>query len=451
MNATATTAPPLVVIVGRPNVGKSTMFNRLVGQRKAITLDTPGITRDPITQEVEWYGRKLRLVDTGGLGGEADIALADAVHRHTLASVRGAQLAVVVFDARAGLSPLDRETIDILEDLRVPALYVANKADGPTQDQALVEFCRLGIDQPLALSAEHGLGLGELKRAVVELLPDSAEEPSASGDEACRVAVVGRPNVGKSSLLNQVAGEQLSLVDDAPGTTRDTVDLVVEQRGKRYLLVDTAGLRRPAKVDAGIEKISVGRSIEALRRCQVVVLLIEPLEGMTDQDARIAQLAISEGRALVIMVNKVDILPRGRSREWFREETYRRYPTLGIAELGFMSALKGQGIDECFAAIDRADAAHRLATPTSEVNRILALTAERREPPVISGGRLRLLYAAQTASRPPTFTVFVNREDVPHEYVKFLERNLRECLPLRGTPLRLRFRRRASHGQREPA
>ncbi len=444
-------AAPLVVIVGRPNVGKSTLFNRLLGRRKAITLDTPGITRDPITQEVEWYATKLRLVDTGGLGGEADIALADAVHRHTLASVRDAQLAVVIFDARAGLSPLDRETIDILEDLHVPALYVANKADGPTQDDALVEFCRLGIDQPLAVSAEHGLGLSELKSAIVDLLPEVLEETSASTAETCRVAVVGRPNVGKSSFLNRVAGQALSLVDDTPGTTRDTVDLVVEQGGKNYLLVDTAGLRRPAKVDAGIEKISVGRSIEALRRCQVVLLLIEPAEGITDQDARIAQLAISEGRALVIMMNKVDILPRGRSRQWFREESYRRYPTLAIAELGFMSALEGQGIDECFAAIDRADAAHRLATPTAEINRILALTAERRDPPVISGGRLRLLYAAQTAVRPPTFTVFVNREDVPHEYVKFLERNLRENLALRGTPLRLRFRRRASHGQREPA
>jgi len=444
-------AAPLVVIVGRPNVGKSTLFNRLLGRRKAITLDTPGITRDPITQEVEWYATKLRLVDTGGLGGEADIALADAVHRHTLASVRDAQLAVVIFDARAGLSPLDRETIDILEELHVPALYVANKADGPTQDDALVEFCRLGIDQPLAVSAEHGLGLSELKSAIVDLLPEVLEETSASTAETCRVAVVGRPNVGKSSFLNRVAGQALSLVDDTPGTTRDTVDLVVEQGGKNYLLVDTAGLRRPAKVDAGIEKISVGRSIEALRRCQVVLLLIEPAEGITDQDARIAQLAISEGRALVIMMNKVDILPRGRSRQWFREESYRRYPTLAIAELGFMSALEGQGIDECFAAIDRADAAHRLATPTAEINRILALTAERRDPPVISGGRLRLLYAAQTAVRPPTFTVFVNREDVPHEYVKFLERNLRENLALRGTPLRLRFRRRASHGQREPA
>jgi len=441
----------LVVIVGRPNVGKSTLFNRLLGRRKAITLDTPGITRDPITQEVEWYATKLRLVDTGGLGGEADIVLADAVHRHTLASVRDAQLAVVIFDARAGLSPLDRETIDILEDLHVPALYVANKADGPTQDDALVEFCRLGIDQPLAVSAEHGLGLSELKSAIVDLLPEVLEETSPSTTETCRVAVVGRPNVGKSSFLNRVAGQALSLVDDTPGTTRDTVDLVVEQGGKNYLLVDTAGLRRPAKVDAGIEKISVGRSIEALRRCQVVLLLIEPAEGITDQDARIAQLAISEGRALVIMMNKVDVLPRGRSRQWFREESYRRYPTLAIAELGFMSALEGQGIDECFAAIDRADAAHRLATPTAEINRILALTAERRDPPVISGGRLRLLYAAQTAVRPPTFTVFVNREDVPHEYVKFLERNLRENLALRGTPLRLRFRRRASHGQREPA
>jgi GTP-binding protein len=456
-----------VAIVGRPNVGKSTLFNRLIRKRKAITLDTPGVTRDPIAEEVVWQGQRIRLVDTGGLGGEADIQLADCVHEHTVRSVAGADLIVVLFDTRAGVSPLDRDTVDLVSKLGVPALYVANKTDGVAQDDALVQFCELGIDVPLGVSAEHDIGLGDVREAIVAAV-EQARGPAAAGgpmqsddrDESheearpCRVAIVGRPNVGKSSLLNAVAGRQLALVDATPGTTRDVVDLLIERDGREYLLIDTAGIRRPSRVDRGIERLSVGRSMDAIERSDVAVLLVEPSEGVTDQDARIAHLAWDEGRALVIVMNKVDLLDLASSDvslEDVRAETRRRYPTLAVVPMGFMSVAQGRGVSECFRMVDRAHAAHNTHVQTADLNRILAEALERKEPPVISGGRLRLFYAAQTATRPPTFTIFVNRETVPRAYTRFLERCFREALPLEGTPVRLRYRKRASHGARDEA
>ncbi len=480
--ASAVGSLPVVAIVGRPNVGKSTLFNRLLRRRKAITLDTPGVTRDPIAEEVEWGGVRLQLVDTGGLGGEADIALADRVHEHTVRSVQDANLVVAVFDARAGVGPLDRDTVDLLERLRVEVLYVANKADTPRAEEAANEFCELGIDPPFPVSAEHALGLGALRDCIVERLlesgaatleeqtvepgsvaPDAEPISQDSGDPGdrepvktdtskddapareCRVAIVGRPNVGKSSFLNAVVGKELSLVHDAPGTTRDVVDTLVERDGQRYLLLDTAGMRRPAKVERGIERISVRRSLEAVRRADVVLLMIEPVEGLTDQDARIARYAWDEGRALVVMVNKMDLSTPGESHASIASEIRHRCPTLSPAPIGFMTVTKGEGISRCFVIIDEARRAHGLQVATSDLNRILAAAAERRQPPIVSRGRLKLLYATQTAVRPPTIALFVNREAVPTDYTRFLERCFRESLPLEGTPLRLRYRRRASH------
>jgi GTP-binding protein len=457
------TDAPTVAIVGRPNVGKSTLFNRLVGRRRSITLDTPGVTRDPITAEVEWDGRPLRVVDTGGLGGETEIALADRVHDHTLHSVGHADLIVAVFDARAGVNPLDRETVELLQRTGVPILYVANKCDGPRQEEAVADFCSLGIDPPLAVSAEHGAGIGELRERILAALPAASDASAAGEDEhleceeggedegdresaPCRIAIVGRPNVGKSSLLNAVAGKQLSLVDASPGTTRDVVDTAIERADRRYVLLDTAGMRRPSRVSEGIERLSVGRSVDAIRRCDVALLLVEPEEGMTDQEARIAQVVLKEGRALVVALNKSDLLTRQSTREELRERLLGRYPTLGVAEVEAISARTGQGIDKLFRAIDRAFRAHAIRVQTPALNRVVQSILEQREPPVLGRGRLRLFYAAQTGSRPPAFTFFVNREAVPTEYQRFIEGNLRAAFPLRGTPIRLRFRRRPSHG-----
>ncbi len=473
-----------VAIVGRPNVGKSTLFNRLLGRRRAITLDQPGITRDPIIEPVEWDDVELDLVDTGGLRGEEDIALADRVHEHTVRAIEVSDLLVVVFDARAGLAPADRETVDLVMKSGLPTVYVANKAEGRQGEDAALEFCALGIDAPLAISAEHGQGISELRAAIAEVVDeitaargaasspdetadlDDAEAEQQEGEEdedggeepldadglprrACRVALVGRPNVGKSSFLNLLAGQVLSLVDNRPGTTRDVVDTAIERGGRRYLLLDTAGMRRPSRVEEGVEWISVRRSLEAIERADVVVLLVEPEEGMTDQDARIARQAWEGGRALVLLLNKIDLVPARRISA-VEQEFRDIYPTLAAVEVGHLSVREARGVDEAFALIDHAWASHNRRLTTSQVNRVLGEAARRREPPVLGRGRAKLFYGTQTGTRPPTISIFTNRAQLPEEYIRFLERCFREEIDFAGSPLRLRFVRRDSHGERNP-
>ena len=445
---------PKVAILGRTNAGKSTLFNRLLGRRQAITLDTPGVTRDPISAETEWDEVRLTLVDTGGLGGESDLSLAAEVHEHTLAAVGDADVYIVVLDAKAGLSPLDADTVATVKRLGQAVVYVANKTEGNAAG-AVAEFCALGIDLPLSVSAEHGQGIGDLKDAVLELLeknsPAQTTDPVApdqTADPVCRVAILGRPNVGKSSFANLVAGARLSLVDDKPGTTRDVVDTLVHRDGHDYMILDTAGLRRPSRVVASteVEQVSVRRSLSAMARAHVALLMIEPVEGVTDQDARIARVAWSEGRALVVVVNKIDLVSNKRhDLEFMRDEMRRRYPHLRHAPIGFMSVTHKRGINECFELINAAYAAHNRKVATSHLNRIIAEAVERRQPPVMGRGRLRLFYATQTAIRPPTVDLFVNRTGVPPDYQRFIERCLREDIDFEGTPLRLRFIRRSSH------
>jgi GTPase len=471
-----------VAIVGRPNVGKSTLFNRLLGRRRAITLDQPGVTRDPIVESLDWEDLPIDLVDTGGLRGEAEIALADRVHEHTVRAIGASDILVVLFDAKQGLSPLDRETVELVTRSGLPAVYVANKVEGRATEEATVEFCALGIDPPLVISAEHGQGIGELRSVIEEIAEaivaeragEASEEDSDDGDSLdgadgfdgdasdedevvadagtsrpCRVALVGRPNVGKSSLLNLLAGEMLSLVDDKPGTTRDVVDTEVERNGRRYILLDTAGMRRPSRVEEGVERISVRRSLEAIERADVVVVLVEPEEGVTDQDARIARRAWEEGRAMVLLINKIDLASEAQLK---RVEANLRdvYPTLYPVPSARISVKRGIGIHEAFDLVDRAYEAHNRRLRTPEVNRILGEAAKRREPPILSRGRAKLFYGTQTGVRPPTIGIFTNRIELPEDYIRFLERCFREEVDYTGTPLRLRFVRRDSHSNRDP-
>ncbi len=472
--------PVRVAVVGRPNVGKSTLFNRLIGKRRSITLDTPGVTRDPIVEPVHWDGLDLDLIDTGGIGGEAVMALAERVHEHTVKAISTSDVLVVLLDAKAGMSPLDRETVELVSRSGLPLVYVANKGEGRLGEEGALEFCALGIDPPLVISAEHGQGIHELRVAIEEAAAsvllargealeaaaaaegEAVEDPfTESWDEGgldeeedavatrpCRVAFVGRPNVGKSSFLNLLAGETLSLVDDRPGTTRDVVDTEIERGDRRYILLDTAGMRRPSRVEEGIERISVRRSLDAAERADVVVLMVEPEEGVTDQDARIARHAWEEGRALVILVNKTDLASTAEVA--VVERNIRdTYPTLSPVPIGRLSVTKRKGVDEAFVLIDHAYAAHNRRISTPEVNRIIGEAVKRREPPVLGRSRVKFLYATQVAVRPPTIHIFNNRVKVPEDYQRFLERCFREEMDFEGSPLRLRFVRRDSHGERE--
>ncbi len=458
-----------VAIVGRPNVGKSTLFNRLLGRRRAITLDQPGITRDPIIEQLDWDGAPIDLVDTGGLGGEAEIALADRVHEHTVRAIAASDVLIVLFDARTGLSPLDCDTVELVNQSGLEAIYVANKCEGRATEEAALEFCALGIDAPMTISAEHGSGMGDLRAAIEECAdrvlesrgpaevredddaeaePEEDEEVEDAADRPCRVALVGRPNVGKSSLLNLLAGEMISLVDNRPGTTRDVIDTEIERDGRRYVLLDTAGMRRPSRVDEGVERISVRRALDAIDRADVVVLLIEPEEGVTDQDARIARRAWDEGRALVLLINKIDLANASQLGR-LEANISDIYPTLSPVPVGRISVRNKLGIDAAFDLIDHAFASHNRKLSTSDVNRALEEAARRREPPIMGRGRAKLFYGTQTGTRPPTISIFTNRQELPEEYQRFVERCFREIHDFGGTPLRFRYVRRDSHSNRD--
>lgn len=441
-------------------------------------------------EALEWGDLTMDLVDTGGLRGEADIALADRVHEHTVAAIAISDVLIVLFDAKTGLNPLDGETVELVTRSGLPAIYVANKAEGRAGEETALEFCALGIDVPIVLSAEHGQGISELReevekaarlvaeaRAAAMPEPDprdllSPEDQEFGEDEEeieaghhesnrvrdededvplvrpCRVALVGRPNVGKSSFLNLLAGQMLSLVDNRPGTTRDVVDTEIVRGGRNYVLLDTAGMRRPSRVEEGVERISVRRSLEAIERADVVVVIVEPEEGVTDQDARIARHAWVEGRALILLVNKSDLATEAQMT---RVENNLRevYPTMWPVPVGRLSVLKGRGVDEAFTLIDQAFASHNRRLRTPEVNRVIAETVKRREPPVLGRGRVKFFYGTQTAVRPPSISIFTNRAELPEDYQRFLERNFREEYDFTGTPLRLRFVRRDSHGNRD--
>jgi GTPase len=440
---------PAVAIVGRPNVGKSTLFNRIVGRRRALVDDEPGVTRDRLEATAHWAGRWFTVVDTGGFEVESDAVLAERVRTQSLKAVAGAAVAVLVVDGRAGLAPADVEVARRIAETGQPILCVVNKIDGPQQHELPYEFFRLGLGEPLAVSAEHARGIDELLDRVVELLPERAapEKPPA-----LRLALIGRPNVGKSSILNRLLGEERAVVDTTAGTTRDSIDTALEADGQAYVLVDTAGIRRRSRIELRLEKASVTSAMRSMERADVVLLVVDASEGLTDQDARLARLAWERGRGLVLVANKWDTLPREhRDTAKFVAEARRRYPHLADVPAVTVSALLGTGLERLLPVALQVGRAYRLRLPTPRLNEVLGQAVSAAEPPLRRGKRARYYYAAPIGTSPPAIALFVNDpEHVTSSYLRYLENRIRQEFPLAGTPLRLsvRARPRKSRGAR---
>lgn len=436
-------SPPVVVIAGRPNVGKSTLFNRLVGRRAALVADTPGVTRDRKEADAMLRGRQVRLVDTAGLEEAAPDSLPGRMRALSATAVASADLVVFVVDARAGLTPADRHFAQWLRRQDRPILLVANKAEGRATTAAILDAFELGLGQPLAVSAEHGDGISDLMSEIADRLPPA---PEAVADDTegrpLKLAIVGRPNAGKSTLLNRLLGEERMLTGPEPGLTRDAVSVLLQDAGGAIELVDTAGLRRRARVVDSLEKLSTGATIGALKLAEVVLLVIDATDGLHDQDLQIAQLVEREGRALVLAVNKWDAVPdRTAARKAITDRLEISLAQMKGIELVTLSALTGAGMDRLLPAIRRAHAVWNTRVPTAELNRWFDHALARHPPPLVDGRRLKLRYVTEAKARPPTFVVFGTRaERLPEDYRRYLVNSLRETFALPGTPIRVELR-----------
>ncbi len=432
---------PVVVIAGRPNVGKSTLFNRLAGRRAALVANTPGVTRDRKEAEALLRGRRVLLVDTAGLDEAAPESLVGRMQASSATAVSQADLVLFVVDARTGVTEADRHFAQWLRRQNRPVLLVANKAEGRAADSALFDAYALGLGDPVAVSAEHSEGIGELMSEIAERVPEVAEE--LDDGRPLRMAIVGRPNVGKSTLLNRLLGEQRMVTGPEPGLTRDAVAVMLtDAEGRRIELVDTAGLRRRARIEAPLEKLSVGAAIEALRMAEVVVLVVDATEGIHDQDLQIAQLIEREGRACVIALNKWDAVEdRTAARNAISGRLEASLAQLRGVPVVAVSALTGEGMDRLFPAVWRAHEVWNTRVQTAALNRWFEDALERHPPPLVDKRRLKLRYITQPKARPPTFVVFGTRaERLPDDYRRYLVNGLRETFGLAGTPIRLQLR-----------
>ena len=438
-------AKPIVAIVGRPNVGKSTLVNRIAQKKEAIVHESRGVTRDRSYHEADWCGREFTLVDTGGIEtGRSDDAFAGRIREQAEAACQEADVIIFVVDATTGVTEEDETVARILRRAGKPVFLVANKLDNPADDKTMWDFYALGLGEPRPISAVHGHGTGDLLDEVVAALPEPAEEPEYPED-ALRIAIIGRPNVGKSSITNRFAGKNRSIVSDVAGTTRDALDVIVERGDKRYRLVDTAGMRKRNLVHEDVEYYSLVRGLRAIDEAEVCLLVVDASEGVTEQDQKIAGLAIERGCALIILLNKWDLVTDDHAREEVMQSVARRMTFAPWAPVIRVSALTGRSLEKVWAVVDRVGAAHSGQVPTSALNNLLAQMRESGHTIVKGPKRLRIQYANPTGNRPPAITFFCNfPELIDDNYKRYLENRLREQFNLEGTPLRLRFRKKQS-------
>ncbi len=436
-------AKPVVAIVGRPNVGKSTLFNKLSGQRIAIVEDTPGVTRDRIYYDIEWRGRKMLLIDTGGIEPKADDAILRHMRLQAEIAIESADVIIFMTDIRAGVTADDREIANMLHRSLKPIVLAVNKCDkiGALPPE-FYEFYELGLDDPIALSSLHGTGSGDLLDRVSELLPAYDEE--VVDTDAIRVAVIGKPNAGKSSVINRILGEDRLIVSDIAGTTRDAIDTETENEYGRFIFVDTAGIRRKSKVEDRIEKYSVLRAKTAVERADVCLIMIDAAEGVTEQDEKIAGIAHDAGKACIIVINKWDLVEKDNNTvKTFTDDVYRHLGYMTYAPLLFISAKTGQRVPRLFEYITNAASQAALRIPTGTLNDVLADATARVQPPSDKGKRLKIYYMTQSGVKPPTFVLFCNDSELFHfSYQRYIENNLREVFGFRGTPINLVIRQR---------
>ena len=434
---------PLVAIVGRPNVGKSMLFNRLVGKRLSIVEDTPGVTRDRLYAECEWCGRKFDMVDTGGIEPSTDSEILLFMREQAQIAINAADVIVLVADIRTGVTAADKDVANMLLRSHKPVILAVNKADSTgAEDPAVYEFYELGLGDPIAVSAIHGHGTGELLDACLAFFPPQEEEEEE--DDSIKVAVIGKPNVGKSSLINRILGEKRVIVSDMAGTTRDAVDTPFENDKGKYVFIDTAGIRRKSKVDERVEKFSVMRAQLAIERADVCVIMLDARDGVTDQDTKIAGLAHEAGKASIIVVNKWDLVEKETgTMEKMRKDIMRDLSFMSYAPILFISAATGQRTDRLFELINFVNDQSSMRISTGMLNDVLADAQARVQPPTDKGRRLKIYYMTQTGVKPPNFVIFCNSRELFHfSYQRYIENQIRSVFGLEGTPVRIVIRQK---------
>ncbi|HHY37141.1 MAG TPA: ribosome biogenesis GTPase Der [Firmicutes bacterium] len=434
---------PLVAIVGRPNVGKSHLFNRFLQKRVAIVEDEPGVTRDRLYGQMEWRGRKFILVDTGGIEIKDPDTIQQQVRLQAELAIAEADVLLFVVDGKEGLQPGDLDIAELLRTTNKPVLVAVNKIDNREMEAQVWEFYRLGLPDIIPVSAVHGLNTGELLDAMVSHLPPEAGEEE-EGEDLVKVAVVGKPNAGKSSLINSLLGQERVIVSSEPGTTRDAIDTLLERGDRRYLLIDTAGLRRPARIAGPTEKYSVLRALRAIDRCDVALLVIDATQGVTEQDKRIGGYAHETGCGLMLVINKWDLIEKDdRTLFQYEKEVRQQLPFLSYAPIVFVSALTGQRVQRILPLVDLVAEQQRLVIPTAELNRLIEEAVALNPPAARKGKQGKIYYSSQVGVKPPLFLFFVNDPKLIHfSYLRYLENKLREGYSFTGTPLRLQLRRR---------
>lgn len=438
-------ARPVVAIVGRPNVGKSTLFNKLTGTRLAIVDNKPGVTRDRLFGDCEWLGHNMMLVDTGGIEPYSNDIILSQMRRQAQLAIDSANVIIFVTDVRDGVVATDEEVASMLQKSGKPIVLAVNKCDslgGPPAE--LYEFYNLGLGDPIPVSSVHGHGTGDLLDEVLKHLPDEYLSEENDEDEYIKVAVIGKPNVGKSSLVNKIIGEDRMIVSNIAGTTRDATDSFVENDYGKFMFIDTAGLRRKSKIDDAVEKYSVLRTDMAVERADVCVIMIDALEGFTEQDSKVAGRALEQGKGCIIAVNKWDAYEKdGKTMDSYRKQLMKDFSFMSFAPIIFISAKTGQRLERLYELIKFVDTQNAMRIKTGQLNEILAAATLRVQPPTDKGKRLKIFYMTQASTRPPTFVCFVNNADLFHySYQRYLENQIREVYGLEGTPVRFVIRER---------